>query len=643
MNDDMTQEHVARTTSNAPRGGNAQLLLAAIVDSSDDAIIGKTLDGIITTWNLGATRIFGYSESEMIGRSMKLLVPPERVDEESNILRRIARGENIKHFETIRLGKDGSRIEISATISPVTDATGKIIGASNIARVIDERKRLLRTLQESEERFRRLFESAKDGILILDFETGSIEDVNPFLIELLGMEKKEFLRKKVWELGFFVHLIANEDKFRELQQKDYVRYENFPLEARDGRRIDVEFVSNVYEVEGTKVIQCNIRDITERIQMEKLLRIQDRAMQSTSEGIIIADACSPDFPMIYANKGFESITGYSVAEAIGRNCRFLQGPDTDPSAVASLREAIRTLKPVTVELLNYRKDGTSFWNKLSISPVCNESGNLTHFVGIQFDVTGHRRTEEQLRQSGKMEAIGHLAGGIAHDFNNILTVIDCYANMSFDELVPTDPAWKLLKKIQSASALLAGLTHHLIAFSRRQVTSPEPLDVNFEIIETVSLLNRIIGKELELDIVLAPDLKNIWMDRVQISQILMNLAINARDAMASGGRLSFRTENRKLNESKFDFGLRIEPGDYIVLTVADTGNGMSAEILTRIFEPFYTTKPLSIGSGLGLAFVYAIVGQSHGCIEIDSEVGIGTAFRIFLPVLSTSLQISDPH
>ena len=495
-------------------------------------------------------------------------------------------------------------------------------------------------LNASEKRYRRLFESAKDGILILDYETGTIKDVNPFLIELLGITKDEFLRQKVWELGFIRHLIANQDKFHEVQQHDYVRYDNLPLEAGDGRRIDVEFVSNVYEVDGTKVIQCNIRDITERRQMEALLRIQDRAMQSASEGIIITDASGPDCPVIYANQGFEAMTGYSSAEVIGRNCRFLQGRDTDPTAVASIRESMRERKPVTVELLNYRKDGTTFWNKMSITPICNESGNLTHFVGIQSDVTARRHTQEQLRQSDKMEVVGQLAGGIAHDFNNMLAAIDCYTNMLFHELLPTDPAWKLLQEIQSTSTLAAGLTRQLLTFSGHQNTSPASIELNAVIIESMNLLKHLTGEDIELDVALAPNLKNIWMDRVQVSQILINLSINARDAMARGGRLSIRTESRALTESKLEAGLRIKPGDYIVLTVADNGHGMSAEILAKIFQPFYTTKPRGKGTGLGLATVYTIVTQYHGLIEVVSELGIGTTFRIFWPVLSTSLQIA---
>jgi len=553
------------------------------------------------------------------GRNIPFILVSGRVGEEVAV-------------ESMRLGVTDCLLkDCLAQLGPAVERA--LIGAEHLR----ETRCNAALLNASETRYRRLFESAKDGILILDYQTGLIEDVNPFLIELLGISKDEFLRKKVWELGFFRHLIANEIKFYELQQKDYVRYDNFPLEAIDGRKIDVEFVSNVYEVEGTKVIQCNIRDITKRRQMETLLRIQDRAIQSASVGIIIADASSHDCPVIYVNHGFEAITGYTAAEAIGHNCRFLHGRDTDPTAVASIREAIRSLEPVTVEILNYHKNGTAFWNKLSITPVCNESGNLTHFVGIQSDVTERRRTEEQLRQSDKMAAVGQLAGGVAHDFNNMLTVIDCYTGLLFDELVPTDPAWRLLQEIQSTSALAAGLTRQLMTFSRCQITSPKSIDFNAEIIEAIKLLRRLIGKHTELDVALAPDLKKIRMDRVQVSQILMNLSINARDAMADGGRLSIRTENRALIESKHESGLRIEPGEYIVLTVTDNGSGMSAEILAKIFEPFYTTKPLGKGTGLGLATVYAIVEQCHGCIEVVSEVGIGTTFSIFLPGLSTSL------
>ncbi len=717
-------------------------------------------------------------------------------------------------------------------------------------------------LNASELRYRRLFEAARDGILILNARTGMVDDVNPFLTELLGYSREEFLRKKVWELGLFRHLFANEEMFRELQKNEYVRYECLPLETVDGRQIDVEFVSNVYDVDGTRVIQCNIRDISQRVQAEAesrrrhaelqlildavpamifykdregrflrvnrelaqlvgvppeafvgktdaemgfpdgkryreddlrvmttgipihhreetlyvsgatrhlltdklplrddagaiigvlglavdmtrrklaedllqesearlrivtelarvglvvidserrylfanaayakifhlpssnvlgkrvadvlavpyetqirprldhafaghpvdyelrlpdvngdryfavnyepvqdgesisnvvvvvmditeqkraeiLLRVRDRAIEAATQGIIICDAVRPDCPIIYVNRGFESITGYSAAEAYGRNCRFLQGEKTDDKAVAKIREAIANSSPVTVELLNYRKDGKPFWNKMSITPVIDETGLLTHFVGIQSDVTAQRITEEQLRQSQKMDAVGQLAGGVAHDFNNLLTVIDGYAGLLIAALAPTDPTWEFLKEIQVATARAADLTNRLLAFSHREIRTPESLDLNEAVSETIKLLRRLLGEEIELDVLLNPELSHVWADRSQITQVLMNLVINARDSILSVGQISVHTKNLRITEPKLIMGVPVQPGDFVVLSVADTGCGMPPSILERIFEPFFTTKPVGKGTGLGLAIVHATVTQSQGYV-----------------------------
>jgi len=538
-------------------------------------------------------------------------------------------------------GTVGEELAVEAMRTGVTDyllkdRLGRL--GSAVLRALDETKlrqkrRLMeRQLEASEKRYRRLFESAKDGILILNAETGMVDDLNPFLIDLLGFTKKDFVSKKVWELRGFRDLIANEEKFLDLQRSEYVRYDGLPLQANDGRRIDVEFESNVYDVDGTKVIQCNIRDITARKQTEALLRIQNWAIQSATEGIVIADALQPELPIIFVNRGFESITGYSAAEARGRNCRFLQGKETDPAAIASIRAALNEVRPITIELMNYRKDGTPFWNKTSITPVGDEAGRLTHFVGIQVDVTETRNTREQLHQSQKMDAIGRLASGLAHDFNNLLAVIDSFADMLLEDLVDSEPARSFVQQIQSTSVLGANLTQQLLAFGRRQTRSPEALDFNALVRETIQMLQRLLGDEIDLELSLAPDLKWVFADRSQMSQLLINLAINARDAMSGRGQLSVRTESVILTTAHLVYGYRLEPGEYAYLEVTDTGCGMTADILDQIFEPLFTTKPIGQGTGLGLSTVYGIVTQSGGGIEVDSVVGTGTNFGIYLPI-----------
>ncbi len=374
-------------------------------------------------------------------------------------------------------------------------------------------------------------------------------------------------------------------------------------------------------------------DIEDRLSASQaMLRIQDRAIQVLGQGIVISDASLFDCPIIFVNRGFESITGYTAAETIGRGLRFLQDRRCKDSATTVVDDAIREESSSESEFLSYRKDGTAFWNKLTVVPIRDETDKVTHFVAVQTDITSRRDTEEQLRQSQKMEAVGQLAGGVAHDFNNMLTVIDGYTSMLLDGLETTDKTWVYLQEIKMASALAAGLTRQLLSFSRRQVRKPETLEFNDVIVETATLLKRLIGANIELEMSLAPEVKCVCVDRGQISQLLLNLAINSRDAMGGRGRLSICTENVILDEPKIGTGFRLEPGEYVLLSVSDNGCGMAPNMIERIFEPFFTTKPLGRGTGLGLATVYGIVNQSEGCIEVLSEVGVGTTFLVHFPI-----------
>ena len=272
---DITERELAQETASK---------LAAIVHSSEDAIIGKTLDGIITSWNQGAEKLYDYSAEEVVGRSIAILAPPEHSDELAAILEKLRRGESIDHFETERLTKEGKRISVSLTISPIRTESGRVNGASIIARDITERKAAEEARQISEIRYRRLFESAKDGILILDAESGNIVDVNPFLIEMLAYSKEELMGKKLWDAGVFSDLVASKSAFTKLKEQGYIRYENLPLETRDGLTRQVEFVSNSYLAGENRVMQCNVRDITERkLAEEELWRTNQRLEGALAE------------------------------------------------------------------------------------------------------------------------------------------------------------------------------------------------------------------------------------------------------------------------------------------------------------------------------------------------------------------------
>ncbi|PKL77013.1 MAG: hybrid sensor histidine kinase/response regulator [Candidatus Melainabacteria bacterium HGW-Melainabacteria-1] len=369
-------------------------------------------------------------------------------------------------------------------------------------------------------------------------------------------------------------------------------------------------------------------EVSER---EDELQMRDRAIKAVSQGIVITDPTLPDNPIIFASPGFEQMTGYSAAESIGKNCRFLQGPETDPEALNQIRSALRVGQSCSVELLNYRKDGSRFWNNLTISAVLNKDGQITHYVGVQTDVTQRRELEGQVRQAQKMEAIGQLAGGIAHDFNNLLTIINGYSELLLADTPPEDSRHALIQEILKAGEWSASLTGQLLAFSRKQVLQPQVLDLNGVIRETHKMLCRVLGEDIQLSMQLQPQLNAIKADPGQLAQVLVNLALNARDSMPQGGVLTIETSHAGLSETNS------QAARTVCLSVTDTGAGMTPEIKNRLFEPFFTTKESGKGTGLGLPVVQGIVEQSGGQIEVFSQPGVGTSFKIYWPAQGLAL------
>jgi len=372
-------------------------------------------------------------------------------------------------------------------------------------------------------------------------------------------------------------------------------------------------------------------------QDEAALRFANLAINAVSQGILITDPYLPDNPVVYASPSFERMTGYSAQEVVGRNCRFLQGPDTAPEAVALMRAAIQEKRGCSIELLNYRKDGVPFWNALNLAPVLDSNGHLTHFVGVQTDVTERRQMEEQFRHTQKIEVIGQMAAGIAHDFNNLLTVINGYSELVLDQLPLQDPLHEPIGRIKWAGGQAGALTHQLLAFSRQQVSAPIVLDLNSVVSDFEKILRRLIGEDIFLTTTLSPVPGAVKADPSQLIQILMNLTINARDAMPNGGRISIETQNVGLKAANCH-GL---VGDYVLLTVSDTGSGMDTATMSRIFEPFFTTKGPYKGTGLGLAIVRSVVKQAGGHISVCSNVGCGTTFNIYLPMVQTETAPTD--
>lgn len=383
-----------------------------------------------------------------------------------------------------------------------------------------------------------------------------------------------------------------------------------------------------------------ISDISDRKQLEQALRMRDHAIQAVSQGILITDALAPDHPIVYVSPAFERLTGYCAAELLGRNCRFLQGKDTDPAAIAALREAVLEERSCVVELLNYRKDQTPFWNALTIAPL-KDGDRVTHFIGIQTDVTERRSLETQFRQAQKMEAIGRLAGGVAHDFNNLLTIINGYSDVLLTEVDPTASQHGPLLEIRAAGQRAAALTAQLLALSRKTLVKPKVLDLNAVIKTLLQLLSRLLGEKIQLRTTLQPGLGRIKVDPGQLDQVIMNLALNARDAMPGGGKLSIETRDLELHAKDVLGCPDGRPGHYVRLIVADTGCGMADEVKAKLFEPFFTTKEQGKGTGLGLATVYGIIKQAGGHVSVSSQVDCGSSFSVLLPAVREDLLRPD--
>jgi two-component system cell cycle sensor histidine kinase/response regulator CckA len=332
------------------------------------------------------------------------------------------------------------------------------------------------------------------------------------------------------------------------------------------------------------------------------------------------------------NQRLCDLLGYSSGELQGPAVEGLLQPDTGPAeAEAAGRMAAGTLERHVVDEKSYRRsDGTRMWARVNMSVHRDTAGRPQHLISVIEDVTERRTLDEQLRQANKMDAIGKLASGVAHDFNNLLTVIIGFAELALREGETPDQRGTDLGEIVKAAQRGAGLTHQLLAFSRQQVLRAAPVNINAVVTDMVGMLGRLIGEHIEVSLALAPHLSLALADRGQLEQVLMNLVVNARDAMPEGGTLTIATMDVSLENPALD-GETVMTGQYVMLAVTDTGTGMSGETKRRLFEPFFTTKDPGKGTGLGLSTSYGIVKQSQGYLWVDSELGVGTTFKVYLP------------
>ena len=482
-------------------------------------------------------------------------------------------------------------------------------------------------LVESEQRYRIVTETAIDAITTID-ESGQILFVNRSAETIFGYSAPDML-------GFNLSLLLPG------YEQGIPEAGEFTGRHKDGHEIFLEVSFGAF-TQGSRVLATGVlRDVSRRRRAEEELRQANETLRALIEATPLAIvAIGLDEKISKWNSAAEKMFGWTEAEVLGKS---IPATASTPGEGLLLREALRMGKSATMETTTMRKGGIPFEVTASAAPLVGSDGAPAGAVAVITDITERKRMEEQLRQAQKMDAVGRLAGGVAHDFNNLLTVITGYDELLLNGLSSDVRAHGYAVEILRAAEKACLLTKQLLAFSRRQVTHPALLDINPVITGVSSMLGRLIGEDVELILLLNPTLSTIHADPGQIEQIIINLVVNARDAMPGGGRITIETSGVELGEEYAKTHLNVKPGRYVCIAVTDTGQGIEPSTLSHIFEPFFTTKDTGKGPGLGLSTIYGIVKQNHGDIWVYSEPGKGSTFKIYLPAVDERPQTGPAY
>ncbi len=495
---------------------------------------------------------------------------------------------------------------------------------------------LYQGLRRAEEKYRGIFENIMEGIYQTTPE-GRIIAANPALARMLGYDSPEELMRSVTNVQeqLYVDPPARAELLRLLETRGEVRSFEFRAYRKDRGAIWLALSGRaVHDGDGVLLYhEGTVEDITERKQAElKRVRLET-AIEQAAEGIIITD---PHWVIQYANPAFKRMSGYSGNEIIGQHTRVLKSDKHDKSFYRNIRETLARGEVWSGRLINAKKDGTFYEAEVTGSPVRDQSGVIINHVSIHRDITHEIRLERELRQAQKMEAIGTLAGGIAHDFNNILMAITGYTQLAHSRLAEESPIRRYLEQVLEASTRATTLVHQILTFSRQTEQERKPVQVGPLIKEAFTLLRSSLPSTIEIRhaITVPAERATVMADPTHIHQVLMNLCTNSAHAMrAKGGLLSVELSETALDESFASRYPGVKPGEYLRLSVTDTGHGMQPSVIERIFDPYFTTKGPGEGTGLGLAVVRGIVKSLEGAISVYSEVGEGTTFHIFVPII----------
>jgi PAS domain S-box-containing protein len=625
------QEH-RRTEAARDHYAARERLFSAAVESSNDAIITKSLDGTITGWNPAAERLFGYSAAEAVGKGIDLIVPAERKTEGPDILRRIGWGETIEHYETVRLRKDGRPVEVLLSISPIKTPAGTIIGASKTARDITESKKTEHALRQQIEERRRIFESSQDLILVTD-PRGILVQVSPSAESILGYLPGEMVGHSAID---FIHgddLDFTREEMRAARRGKRSRNFDSRYVHKDGRVVTLSWMGTWSEPVRRHFFVG--RDMTEsRLAQETLRESEQLARNIIDTALDAFVQIDESGSILNWNTQAEKIFGWPRKDALGKNFIELIIAESERGELrAALARFVQSGQGQILgrrrEIMALRRDGKEFTSELSVTAVRRREGIL--FNGFFRDLTDKIAAEDRIRQAEKMEAVGQLTGGIAHDFNNILTVITGTIEILADAVAAEPQLAAITRMIDEAAARGADLTQHLLAFARKQPLQPRETDINTLIIDTAKMLRATLGEQIEIESAFEDETCVAIVDPNQLATAILNLSLNARDAMPNGGKLILETGSAFLDESYAGLHGDVRPGRYALIAVSDTGTGIPAAILDKVFNPFFTSKGPGKGTGLGLSMVYGFVKQSAGHIKIYSEEGHGTTIKMYLP------------
>jgi two-component system, cell cycle sensor histidine kinase and response regulator CckA len=581
-------------------------------------------NGRILEFNAAAHRQLGYSRKEFGRLSISDVEAQETPEETKARIEGVVR-DGHTDFETCQRTRQGELRNVQVTAHLVEVLGRKIYQC--FWRDITERKKAEIALQESQETFSRAFHAGPLLMAIRDLETNLYVEVNEKCLTLSGYTRDEIIGRTPEQVGWTDPKVREQLR-EQLQRNGRILDFETTLRKKDGTLLNCLYSATIVTVRGRKHLISISLDITERKRVEIELRKLSQAVEQSPVSIVITD---PQAAIEYVNPKFTQLTGYTLDELRGQNSRQLKGDNTSPEEYRRLWETITQGKQWQGQFHNRKKNGFLYWEQATISPILDAQGRITHFLAVKEDITERKRLEDQLRQAQKLESIGQLAGGVAHDFNNILAAI--MMNMSLLQLSLGQDAeiQSTIQELMVESQRAANVVRQLLLFSRRSAIETKLLDLNDVVVNLLKMLGRLIGEHINMVFERQASLPTVEADPGLMEQVLMNLCVNARDAMANGGTLTISLELVQVEALRIRAHPGVKPGHFVCLSVGDTGCGIDEVMIQHIFEPFFTTKEVGRGTGLGLATVHGIVGQHKGWVEVESNVGAGSTFRVFLP------------